>query len=166
MPEVTITTDDLEALLMTAAVTAANPAARHEAIKDIQCNSVIERVPAAVDRAGRAWRKALRHEENPERYELTEADIEKLRALSYRGTYNGTGAGEIYLNEDLYLATKGLLEIGVWSERIVWSNAGEEWVHHVARRVRLTPDGVRILGQNPPKPPVGWWGRFLNRAGL
>jgi hypothetical protein len=166
MPEVTITTDDLEALLMTAAVTAANPAARHEAIKDIQCNSVIERVPAAVDRAGRAWRKALRHEENPERYELTEADIEKLRMFSYQGASSHLGGEESYLNEGQYLMTKGLLETGVWFERIVWSNAGEKHYHHQVRRVRLTPEGVRVLEQNPPKPPVGWWGRFLNWVGL
>lgn len=146
MPDVTLDADDLQALLFAAGCANASPAAKKILKSDPQFEEVEPRLTEAIDRAGRAWRKAGRKEEWPERFEITAQDLQLLRSFFNLGAHGRRGVAEAYFGQaPRSLLTKGMIELGVWRETIAWSNSGEEATQHVERRFRLTQDALEFL---------------------
>lgn len=147
MPEVTIAADDLQALLFASgAAQAASKDIRSTLRRDPQFEQVESQLADAIKRTGDAWRKAGRPKEFPERFQVSAEDMQLLRNYRAMGAASAKGIQERYHGEaPRSLITKGLLELGVWREIIIWANAGEERFENVERRFRLTPDAIEML---------------------
>lgn len=144
MPEVTIDTDDLEALLFAAGAANANPEARKILRRDPQFEQVEERLASACKTAGDAWRKSKRAEEWPDRFKVDEYEIRFLKVLVNQGAGRRMGITEEVPIARSYI-TKGLVELGIYSESVTWSNSGTDHLQHEQRRVRITNDAAQIL---------------------
>ncbi len=146
MAGVTIDFSDLEALLFTAGAAMADPEVRKKIKRNSQFEQVEDRISDAVKRAGDAWRKAGRAKECPERFQIKETEIFYLQHLEQLGASDRRGIVVPPTMPRSYI-TKGLVELGVWRETIIWANSGEANHEYVERRARLTGDAAEILAQ-------------------
>lgn len=158
MPEVTIDTEDLEALLFAAGAANASPEAKKILKRDPQFEQVEGRLTDACKNAGDAWRKSKRAKEWPDRFKVDEYEIRYLKLLVARGAGRRLGMQEEVPVPRSYI-TKGLVELGIYSESVTWSNSGTDHLHHEQRRVRITSDAVQILANSafdvgPPARPA------------
>lgn len=168
MPEVTIDTDDLEALLFAAGAANASPEAKKILKRDPQFEQVESRLTGACKNAGDAWRKSKRAEEWPDRFKVNEHEIRFLKVLVSQGAGRRMGIMEEVPIARSYI-TKGLVELGIYSESVTWSNSGTDHFQHQERRVRITNDAAQILANSafdvgqPVKPaPAGDVDRSLS----
>lgn len=137
MPEVTINAADLEALLFAAGAANASPEAKKILKRDPQFEQVESRLSDAVKNAGDLWRRASRKEEFPERFIVAPNEIAFLKSLAAKGADRRFGMEENIPIDRRYI-TKSLVELGVYTEQVIWPNSGEDRFQHVTRRVRLT----------------------------
>lgn len=165
---VTIDSDDVQTLLFATGVTKAMAAAVNAASADEQFLGVKPKITDTHDRVANAWRDATRRQAFPNRYQPpTEMQKQMLIGLARRGATDKLGMLLAFDEAPKHrsLVAAGLVEIGVYQERVVWNVGSGDVTWAEKPRLRLTARAIEAIGgileltelapEAPPVPPRG-----------
>jgi hypothetical protein len=150
----TVSADDLETLLFASGAIRSIEEALNAAKRDPWAQSAKGKLTQAYDRLSREWRNAKRAREGypgANFADPTAEDLLNLAAIEADVRDQGIGAA-VALGSPLYrivqaLHAKGLVELGVYREMVMWGDSGEVGSrdHPMIQRVRLTARGKKAL---------------------